>query len=95
MRWRKLLWGVKFTSGRMGDKPMLLGFSWHALAKDRGRYHGEPPRALLFTSRSYARSWCRAQHDQYRGRTDCCGQWRFTPIRVVEAVARCSKGGAR
>ena len=86
MRWRKELWGVQFTDGRKGDKPMLLGFAWHDMNRERLYYLGEPTRALLFTSRAAARSWCRCQHNKNRGRSDCCAKWRFRPVRVVESI---------
>lgn len=66
---------------------MLLGAGWHELGK-LVKYMGEPTRALLFCTRDDARAWCRDQRRKYQGRMDCCGQWSFRPVRVVETVKR-------
>lgn len=84
-RWRKELWGVEFKGSIEDDQPMLLGAVWHSLGR-LVKYAGEPSRALLFETRDDARAWCREQRQKNAGRTDCCGQWRFTPVRVVETV---------
>lgn len=68
------------------DKPMLIGSQWHVIERNRDHYYGEPTRAMVFQSRSAARAWCRDQMRQYLGREDCCGLWRFRPVRVVETV---------
>lgn len=88
MAWKKNLWAVMFKGSLKDDKPMMLGSNWHHVARERAFYYGEPTRALLFQSRGAARSWCRAQMTKYRGREDCCGKWRFYPVRVVETVQR-------
>lgn len=85
MKWRKELWGVMFRGSLPTDRPMLLGSAWHEVAR-LSRYFGEPPRALVFQTREDARAWCRDQHRKNAGRNDCCAEWRFTPVRVVEIV---------
>lgn len=82
--WRKELWAVEFTESIKDDSPMLLGRGWYAA--EPIFYPGEPSRALLFTTRTEARKWCRSQLLKYAGRTDCCADWRFRPVRVVETV---------
>lgn len=85
MRWRKKLWGVEFKGSIDDDKPMLLGSAWHALGRSV-KYAGEPTRALLFETREDVRAWCREQRQKNAGRADCCGQWRFRPVKVIETV---------
>lgn len=84
MNWRRYLWGVRFTGSRKDVEPMLLGRGWYAA--EPIFYPGEPTRALLFTTRKDARTWCRSQMLKYAGRTDCCADWRFVPVRVLESV---------
>lgn len=84
--WDRLLWGVHFSSP-FGDKEgMLISASWDSSVRHSRLYPGEPSRALLFCTREQARTWCKAQMAKYRGRTDCCKDWRFRPVRVRERV---------
>jgi hypothetical protein len=83
MKWRKTLWGVKFSSPL--TPPMLLGAAWHELGRVM-KYAGEPTRALLFETREDARAYCSEQRRKNEGRNDCCATWRFKPVRVVETV---------
>ena len=86
MAWKKKLWGVEFTGSMPGDKPGLLGTSWMN-PRPQSQYEGEPARAILFMTRKQAREWCRKKRATYAGRGDCCEQWKFTPVRVMETVA--------
>ena len=80
--WKRELWGVEL---RGADRTkILIGSLWHAVQPTP--YHDEPPHALLFRTRSVARAWCRDQMNKNKGRTDCCGQWRFRAIKVIETV---------
>ena len=82
--WRKLLWAVETYSPL--SRPHLIGRLWHDSTPKP--YDGEPTRALLFCTRKDARAYCRAEHDKYRGRQDCCADWRFRPVRVLETVRK-------
>lgn len=84
MKWRKELWGIKFSVASNDTRPMLIGFAWHDMNRSRLYYLAEPTRALLFQTRKAARTWCNLKNQQNKGRTDCCWKWRFTPIRVIE-----------
>lgn len=83
--WCKELWGVQFTGSIKDNKPMLLGTAWHESGRF-AQYAGQPTRALLFQTREDARAWCQDQRRKNEGRNDCCAQWRFKPVRVVEIV---------
>lgn len=83
MKWEQKLWAIKFT-GAMDDPPMLIGEGWHH--NRDSSYYGEPLRPLLFTTRKAARTWCKNQHAKYAGRTDCCAEWSFVPVRVSLVV---------
>ena len=63
----------------------MIGESWHN-SMISVRHKGEPTRPLLFTTRAAARDWCRSYMDKYKGRSDCCAEWVFTPVRVREVV---------
>lgn len=78
---------MEFKGSIEDDKPMLLGSTWHELGRVV-KYMGEPTRALLFQTREDARAWCRDKMRRYAGRSDCCGQWRFRPVRVIETVRK-------
>jgi len=82
MIWDHLRWGIEFRS--LDGKPELIGSLW--LNHTPRPYDGEPRRALLFTTRAKARAYCAENHARYAGRPDCCGQWRFRPVRVRETV---------
>ena len=84
--WRRLLWGVEFSSGGT-ERPLLIGESWHSNVRPES-YPGEPTRALLFTTRSAARAWCARKLATYAGQTDSRALWRFRPIRVRETVVK-------
>lgn len=87
MKWRKELWGVEFKGSLKDDKPMLLGTLWHENAR-LVKYAGEPTRALLFQTLEDARAWCQYERRKNAGRTDCCVEWRFTPVKVIETVRK-------
>lgn len=87
--WDRLLWGVEFHGSAKPDLPMLIGAAWSMTIP--ATYPGVPSRALLFTTRVAARAWCAEQHARYRGRTDCCGDWRFRAVRVRERVTPCPR----
>lgn len=74
--WIRRLWGVEF-SGKL-TRPHLIGSLWAARAST---YHEEPTRALLFCTRKQAREWCKSKNQ-------CCADWRFRPVRVVETVKK-------
>lgn len=82
--WKRELWGVQFKGYQEDSEPMLLGSLWHSVKPTP--YHDEPTHALLFRTRSVARSWCRDQQRKYDGRHDCCGKWLFKPVRIIETV---------
>ena len=82
--WDRTLWGVVLTSG-LEDKT-IISEAWHVERFKRSAYPSEPPRALLFMSRSAARAWCRDQNEEYRGRADSLAKWSFTPVKVRESV---------
>lgn len=86
--WSKSLWGVVLTCGADDDRPMLIGDRWNSGELLRARYVGEPPRALLFTTREEARDWCAETNARYEARpeTDASHYWRFRPVRVTEEV---------
>lgn len=89
MRHERALWAVYFTGASIhpqDNAPMLIFGSWHDAMRGGPRYNGEPPRAVLFRTRAAARAWCAEQHAEYKGRRDCCAQWRFRPVRVRETV---------
>ena len=83
--WDRDLWGIEFTSK---DKSVhLIGSLWDdATFSKRQFYDGEPTRAMVFTIRKHALAWCKRQMAKYKGRTDCCADWRFRPVRVRETV---------
>lgn len=86
--WARRLWGVEFTGLKPSEKPRLIGTAWIdlPLRPADSFYHGEPTRALLFTTREAARSWCDMRNANYSKRTDHCMGWRFRPVRVRETV---------
>ena len=81
--WDRWLWGIEFIDGD-GEKLTLIGMGWSSMT--RAFYAGEPSHPILFTTRATARAWCAKKQATYAGRTDCCGAWRFHPIRVRETV---------
>ena len=87
MEWVKNLWGVEFTGSMPGDTPTLLGQAWMN-PRPKSQYDGEPTRAMLFCTRKQARAWCRVKMAEYAGRDDCCGKWKFRPVRVAETVTK-------
>lgn len=82
MSWSRRFWGIEFI-GRDG-KSVLIGSVWNQ--DDSIPYHGEPTRALLFTTRAMARQWCKGQLVKYQGREDFCADWRFSAVAVRETV---------
>lgn len=85
--WRKELWAVEFKGSIEDDKPMLLGSAWHETGRLM-QYAGQPTRALVFQTREDARAWCRYQQRKNAGRNDCCGKWKFKPVKVIETVRK-------
>jgi hypothetical protein len=84
-QWNQSLWAVRFT-GSEGDS-FLLGTRWHRVANEVNKgYPGEPPRALLFTTRQFARGFCVLQRAMSKKTGGICAQWKFTPVRVRERV---------
>ncbi len=81
--WNRLLWGVEFSRPR--SSPILIGSVW-CKPMPKGQYDGEPPHALLFTTRKAAREWCRVEMDKRKGRSDCYADWRFRAVRVRETA---------
>lgn len=80
--WDRQLWGVIFRGVDRSD--MLIGRLWHEQMPTP--YDGEPTRPLLFATRQAARDWCTREMEKYKGRSDCCADWRFRPVRVRETV---------
>lgn len=85
MTWDRKLWGVEFTSPLTGAA--FLSAAWHGVAARKG-HAGEPPRALLFTTRVAARAWCATEQAKYAARQDCCSDWQFRVVRVREIVKK-------
>jgi hypothetical protein len=86
MSWNRKLWGVEFKSYRGGWG--LIGAGWHP---DYGRgHHGEPSRALLFTTRAAARQFVSQKQAEWRQRSpdDVLSHWRLRVVRVRETVKR-------
>lgn len=92
--WKRVLWGILMKGSIPNDPPMLLGDAWYKPMPQPG-YPGEPTRALLFYTRSEARAWCKDARARYSDRNDCCGKWRFRPIRVTESVRPIDSGYRR
>jgi hypothetical protein len=88
MGWNRKLWGIELTGGMQG-KPVLIGTGWMHPAP-RPQYCDEPTRAILFNTRAIARNWCKERMDEYAGREDFCGLWKFRPVRVIETVIKVS-----
>ena len=84
MHWNRKQWGVEAEYEK--GKPVLIGTGWHSAHP--AQYVGEPTRCLLFTTRSAAREWCKAKMATYTGRSDCCAEWKFRPVRVIESVRK-------
>ncbi len=84
--WDRKFWGIRFTSVSVVERPMILGALWDDRVGSTRRYPGEPLRPLLFETRADARAWATMERGKYRHRADCCGDWRFTPVRVTETV---------
>ena len=83
--WHRKLWGIKFKGGIDKDPPILLGSLWH---ENPGKeYPGAPTRALLFTTRSAARQWCKERMAKWNAREDANQlNWKVTPVRVTDTV---------
>ena len=87
-RWHRLLWGVKFTTGRRDTDAMLIGTVWADDLK-RTPHAGEPTRPLLFCTRAQARAWCAQKMAGWAdGRTesDPVMTWSVRAVRVRETV---------
>ena len=72
MSWERKLWGVEFQAK---DRKILIGTLWNDLRGDTF-YEGEPPHALLFTTRALARAWCKGRGNE------------FHVVRVIETVKK-------
>ena len=84
MTWDRALWGVEFTSY---DESMLIGRVWAQELASSATYPGEPTRALLFTTREFARRWCAEKMRGWRDNGDSTvRRWRVRPVRVRETV---------
>ena len=88
MTWKRNLCGVEFRVSLKDEEPMLLGSLCHEVERMRSHYPGEPRRALVFQTRDMARLWCAEQLAKNAGRSDCCAEWRFKPVRVLETVRK-------
>lgn len=84
--WDRKLWGIQFK-GAMEHRWSLLGASWMSQEAGAPRYIGEPTRVLSFSIREQARAFCDVMYAKYRDRNDCCGKWRFRPVRIRELVS--------
>ena len=51
MKWRKELWGIKFTGAPNDTQPMLIGFAWHDMNRSRLYYRQEPTRCYFHGDR--------------------------------------------
>jgi hypothetical protein len=85
-RWDRALWGVEFTGSRTDDAPMLIGRLWAHEWASSAPYPGEPTRALLFTTREFARQWCAETMLKWRDGDSIVRRWRVRPVRVRETV---------
>ena len=85
--WDRQLWGVMFRGGR--DEIGPIGTLWNDRYHAPNPYHGEPPRALLFTTRGAARAWCAMKMMEYRHYPEghACRKWKVRPVRVRERVS--------
>lgn len=84
--WNRKLWAVKFTSKNYpNEKPIMIGQFWHNNAFTE-QYPGEPPRALLFKTRSQARNWCAEKNAEWENGSNITKKWHVSPVRVTETV---------
>lgn len=82
--WNRKLWGVELITPN--NTTTLIGSGW--IHNNVSHYTGEPTRALLFCTRRQAREWCHGKMQEYAGRKDCCADWRYRAVRVVESVRK-------
>ena len=82
MTWDRKLWGVEVTT-RADRKPFLIGTAWNG--NSGAHYAGEPSRALMFTTRAEARTWCFNKKADLSN-SDLCRHWKLRPERVRETV---------
>lgn len=85
--WNRRLWGVIHTSPV--SAPILIGATWDGKRRTRAyEFSDEPSRALLFSTRKQALTWCKAQNKTWRAypKGDTANKWRVRPVRVRETV---------
>lgn len=81
--WDHMFWGAEMRYDSDRKEWMLLGVAWHSLVLPT--YEGQPPRALLFTTRRLAREWCAAKTIACKRHSD---DWQFRAVRVRETITR-------
>jgi len=74
--WKRLLWGIRFTSS-LNATPVLLGGAWLRVTQS-----DVPLRALLYDRRQDARQAAQQLTEQHRH----IPGWRFRAVRVRETV---------
>lgn len=79
--WDRRFYAVQLRTGKGPDA--IIGEAWD------NRYPTlpqQPSRALLFTTRQAARTWCRRRNDEWQ-QNPATRQWRARPVRVRETVS--------
>jgi len=81
--WNRVMWGVEQGCKHFPNERLIIGKAWHIIKN--GDYPGEPARCLLFTTRKYARQWCKIATEKSRSHSP---DWWFRPVRVRETVTK-------
>lgn len=82
---------MRFTDATGGS--FFIGRTWYRDANvANSGYEGEPPRALLFTTRTKARNVCREFRAANQKIGGVCARWRFTPVLIRERVTPVTRG---
>lgn len=81
--WNRRLWGAVFTGK---GSCFLVGEAWKHRRSEA--YPGEPSRALLFSTRQQARTFCAEKTAKYASYPEghVCRDWTMTPVAVRERV---------